>query len=197
MDYDGSRHTVESLTTKTGKKDDIKIAKSRESMEEARRLYEVLNKELHDELPALYDSRIPFLISTLQTLFASETTFHVEYGKLSGQFAELIDALAIEAQKGAYHVGSNQRALGAASGSANGLPTRPYEEITYNGEDVASPSSPDRKKPVEESHEKIPVGATTTDLPPGVLYKVRHYCISVFLNTNFVFIFPNTGSSHL
>lgn len=42
-------------------------------MEEARRLYEVLNKELHDELPALYDSRIPFLIATLQTLFQAET----------------------------------------------------------------------------------------------------------------------------
>lgn len=73
MDYDGTRHTVESLENKAGKKEEIKIAKSREQMEEARRLYEVLNRELHDELPGLYDSRIPFLISTLQTFFAAET----------------------------------------------------------------------------------------------------------------------------
>ena len=111
VDYDGARHAVESLQTKTGKKDEIKIAKSREQMEESRRLYEVLNKELHDELPALYDSRIPFLISTLQTLFASETTFHTENSKIYGQFSELIDALALEAQRGAYHSGLNSRRL--------------------------------------------------------------------------------------
>lgn len=103
MDYDSARHSVESLTRSTGKKNEIAIAKSRESMEEARRLYEVLNKELHDELPALYDSRIPFLISTLQTLFASETRFHGENSKIYGQFSELVDTLALEAQKGTFH----------------------------------------------------------------------------------------------
>ncbi|RWS00569.1 myc box-dependent-interacting protein 1-like protein, partial [Leptotrombidium deliense] len=59
VDFDSSRHTMESLQSSTKKRDEIKIAKAREQMEEARRLYEVLNKELHDELPALYDSRIP------------------------------------------------------------------------------------------------------------------------------------------
>lgn len=139
MDYDGSRHAVESMTIKTGKKDEIKIAKSRESMEEARRLYEVLNKELHDELPALYDSRIPFLISTLQTLFASETGFHAEVGKINGQFTGLIDALANEAQTGAFHVGEGQRALGGSPSSDMTFakpPTGrgPYEDIQYNGQ---------------------------------------------------------------
>lgn len=80
-------------------------------MEEARRLYEVLNKELHDELPALYDSRIPFLISTLQTLFASESTFHAENSKIYTQFSELVDHLAIEAQKGAFHSSIGRRTI--------------------------------------------------------------------------------------
>ncbi|XP_015783578.1 myc box-dependent-interacting protein 1 isoform X4 [Tetranychus urticae] len=100
VDYDCTRHTMESFARGAGKKDEIKIAKAREQMEEAKRLYEVLNRELHDELPALYDSRIPFLISTLQTLFEAETTFHSEYSKTHAQLREIIDCFAMEAQKG-------------------------------------------------------------------------------------------------
>ena len=117
VDYDGSRHTVESLETKAGKKDEMKLAKSREQMEEARRLYEILNKELHDELPALHDSRIPFLISSLQTLFAAEASFHGENSKLYAQLTELIDSLALEAQKGSFHSGISQRQLSGGLGN--------------------------------------------------------------------------------
>jgi hypothetical protein len=119
VDYDGARHTVESLETKAGKKDEMKLAKSREQMEEARRLYEILNKELHDELPALHDSRIPFLISSLQTLFSAETSFHTENSKLYAQLTELIDSLALEAQKGSFHSAglSQQRQLSGGMGN--------------------------------------------------------------------------------
>lgn len=131
VDYDGCRHAFESLQASTKKRDDIKVAKTREQMEEARRLYEVLNKELHDELPALYDSRIPFLISTLQTLFASETKFHGEYSKVHAQFCELIDALAMEAQKGSYHTSARIISSSPNSTHKQDGNVRPYEEIDY------------------------------------------------------------------
>ena len=180
VDYDSSRHTVESLELKSGKKDEIKIAKSRESMEEARRLYEVLNRELHDELPALFDSRIPFLISSLQTLFAAETTFHTESSKVYSQLSDLVDSLALEAQKGAFHSSLNQRQLSGLKhyddmSHSNGDHSRSHAMmIKKEARDVSpsSPTSPERKLPTGEGN-VIPVGATTTDLPPGVLYKVR------------------------
>lgn len=59
------------------------MTKGREQLEEARRTYEILNTELHDELPALYDSRILFLVTNLQTLFASEQVFHNETQKVN------------------------------------------------------------------------------------------------------------------
>lgn len=80
----------------------MKLTKAREQMEEARRLYEVLNKELHEELPALYDSRIPFYINMFQTLFTSETYFHQEYSKVDQKLAEMIESLAAEAAKGTF-----------------------------------------------------------------------------------------------
>ena len=186
VDYDSARHTVESLEIKSGKRDEIKIAKSRETMEEARRLYEVLNKELHDELPALFDSRIPFLISSLQTLFASETIFHTENSKVYSQLSQLIDALALEAQKGSFHSSLNQRQLSPSSGL---MPLKHYSGDTHldmshsNGDRMgvnikkesspSSPTSPERKHPSGSEGNVIPAGATTSDLPPGVLYKVR------------------------
>lgn len=58
------------------------MTKGRDQLEEARRTYEILNTELHDELPALYDSRILFLVTNLQTLFAAEQVFHNETSKV-------------------------------------------------------------------------------------------------------------------
>jgi len=55
-------------------------------LEEARRTYEILNTELHDELPALYDSRILFLVTNLQTLFATENVFHNETAKVGLEY---------------------------------------------------------------------------------------------------------------
>ncbi len=64
------------------KKDEAKAAKAREQLEEAKRTYELLNSELHDELPALYDSRVLFLVTNLQTYFAAEQVFHQETSKV-------------------------------------------------------------------------------------------------------------------
>ena len=52
-------------------------------MEGAKRTYEILNSELHDELPALHDSRILFLVTNMQTLFAAEEVFHSETAKVT------------------------------------------------------------------------------------------------------------------
>lgn len=60
----------------------FQLTKGREQLEEARRTFEILNTELHDELPALHDSRILFLVTNLQTLFASEQVFHCETSKV-------------------------------------------------------------------------------------------------------------------
>lgn len=65
------------------KRDETKIGKAREHLEEAKRTYEILNSELHDELPALYDSRILFLVTNLQSLFSAEQVFHSETSKVS------------------------------------------------------------------------------------------------------------------
>ncbi|KAH8299387.1 hypothetical protein KR044_000851, partial [Drosophila immigrans] len=122
IDYDGQRHSFQNLQANANKrKDDVKLTKGREQLEEARRTYEILNTELHDELPALYDSRILFLVTNLQTLFATEQVFHNETAKVrSGikltsitriricfylqqiysELEAIVDKLATESQRG-------------------------------------------------------------------------------------------------
>lgn len=82
VDYDSQRHSFQALQTNMKKRDDAKISKGRELLEEAKRTYEVLNSELHDELPALHDSRILFLVTNLQSLFNAEQVFHSETSKV-------------------------------------------------------------------------------------------------------------------
>ncbi|PSN44828.1 Amphiphysin [Blattella germanica] len=79
--YQSQFPEMRSLQGNPKKRDEIKVTKARESLEEAKRTYELLNSELHDELPALYDSRVLFLVTNLQTLFAAEQVFHAETAK--------------------------------------------------------------------------------------------------------------------
>ncbi|XP_053677261.1 myc box-dependent-interacting protein 1 [Anopheles nili] len=103
VDYDSQRHSFQSLQANAAKrKDDYKVTKGREMLEEAKSTYEVLNSELHDELPALFDSRILFLVTNLQTLFACEQQFHGETSKVYADLEAIVDKLATESQRGSY-----------------------------------------------------------------------------------------------
>ncbi|XP_030750848.1 amphiphysin isoform X2 [Sitophilus oryzae] len=104
VDYDSQRHSFQALQTNMKKRDDVKIAKGREQLEEAKRTYEMLNSELHDELPALYDSRVLFLVTNLQSLFNAEHTFHSESAKVFSELEGVVDKLATDSQRGSYSI---------------------------------------------------------------------------------------------
>jgi len=64
------------------KKDEAKMMKAKEQFDEVKRKFDLINTELHDELPALYNSRVLFLITNLQPYFAAEQLFHNESSKV-------------------------------------------------------------------------------------------------------------------
>ncbi|GFW13568.1 amphiphysin [Trichonephila clavipes] len=144
VDYDKCRHNLQSLQQPNRKREEMKIGKAKERLDEARKLYEVINNELHDELPALYDSRISFLVTNLQTMFTSESQFHHENAKLYNQLTEVVENLALENQKGKYRT----RKPGSPLILKSDGDTRPYEEIEFkksrvsNGEILSSNTLP-------------------------------------------------------
>ncbi|XP_037069395.1 myc box-dependent-interacting protein 1-like isoform X6 [Pollicipes pollicipes] len=219
VDYDSHRHNYEALQNNTKKRDQAKITKQHEVLEEARRTFELMNNELYDELPALYDSRIPFLVSNMQTLFMAEHNFQSEAAKVQLELEAVMDELQKDSSTGKYTTRRNapkspksptaptpasptvpevdstsdSPAAAAVDSPADGAGSidrnkpnkedpRPYEEISYkkengdsNGEvpsGAARPVNGGAKVRPEELYD-IPVGATTENLPPGVLYRVK------------------------
>lgn len=231
VDYDSARHNLETLLNANKKRDEVKITKAKEQLDESKLLYESLNKDLQDELPALYDSRIPFLVSNLQTYFSTEATFHTENAKVFINLSNLMGELAEENQKGGYS--SRQSKPKASVSDSTGFEHSNHETSTrernnhavtnggteepvtptkteLNGsmnEEVGchltSPSVDSSKKPVNQipsdtekefkaedtrtenhiedeklktsnySDVEIPPGASKTNLPPGVYYRVQ------------------------
>lgn len=218
LDYDGCRHHIQNLEQNSKKREEAKIAKAKEQLEEARNLYELINSELHEQLPALYDSRVSFFISNLQCLFIAEAKFHTESSKLFAQLNDVLEQLALENQKGSYSTrkpayepdravlsSQNEEEAEESHLKSNGESTEKVPEKIEKvvKEDPVVPPAPsnDRVNDEEENENKVEVqasdkseptdasapvhsqevpsealedGATSTsELPPGVLYRVK------------------------
>lgn len=65
-------------------------------------MYTKLHAELYEELPALFDSRIGFYVSSFQSIFTAEGVFHREAAKTKTQMNDLMDGLIHDMGTGTY-----------------------------------------------------------------------------------------------
>jgi len=206
IDFDKERHNVQTLQGNPNR-NEAKYARGKESMENAKRTYEILNSELHDELPALFDSRVLFMVTNMQTVFAAEEVFHSETAKVYSEMEAIIDKLAKDVQKGtlpkraplpkpqpqqinsASSLNSPPKATNGTSspsrhfGSSFGSHRADYEPVGPGGGPTPAAASngngtrypPNTTTGANQGGEMydVPVGATTENLPPGVLYLVK------------------------
>jgi len=155
IDFDKERHNVQQMQSNPNR-NEAKFARAKESMENAKRTYELLNSELHDELPALFDSRVLFLVTNMQTLFAAEEVFHTETSKVYSELEAIIDRLAKDVQKGTLPKKILPKPQPIQSPSINSM-------NSMNNSTAIIPSNPNSP----------PKGANTDGLPAGVLYQVK------------------------
>ncbi|KAM7375525.1 hypothetical protein PAMA_014572 [Pampus argenteus] len=148
VDFDSARHHFASLQ-KGKKKDEAKIAKAEEELGRAQKIFEELNVELQDELPALWDSRVGVYVNTFQGMAGHQEKFHREMGKLSQNLNDIMTKL--EEQRQLKKGGTAAATTGDAAKS----------EETNHSESASSP----------------PKSAVTNgsdgELPPGFIYKVK------------------------
>ncbi|XP_059047769.1 myc box-dependent-interacting protein 1 isoform X2 [Achroia grisella] len=177
VDYDSQRHSFQNLQANAAKRrDDVKVTKGREQLEEAKRTYEILNSELHDELPALYDSRVLFYVNNLQTLFSAEQLFHSESSKVFAELEAITDKLANDCQRGSYNKKTvlnnispaaspiaNSQIAAHNGNSAPAVQTPPSPAL--NGDAPPSPSSeaaaPPASPPADTNGSTTPAGEPT------------------------------------
>lgn len=148
VDFDSARHHFASLQ-KGKKKDEAKIAKAEEDLGRAQKIFEELNVELQDELPALWDNRVGVYVNTFQSLAGHQEKFHREMSKLSQNLNDIMTKLEEQRQLKKGGTAAVKTADGAKSEEANH----------------------------SESASSAPKSAVTNgsdgELPPGYLYKVK------------------------
>ncbi|XP_035479305.1 myc box-dependent-interacting protein 1b isoform X3 [Scophthalmus maximus] len=148
VDFDSARHHFASLQ-KGKKKDEAKIAKAEEELGRAQKIFEELNVELQDELPALWDNRVGVYVNTFQSLAGQQEKFHREMSKLSQNLNDIMTKLEEQRQLKKDETAAEKTVEGAKSDEAN------HSE---------SPSSPPKNAVTNGSE---------GELPAGFLYKVK------------------------
>ncbi|XP_054662978.1 bridging integrator 2 [Grus americana] len=92
VDYDSARHHLEALQS-AKKKDEAKIAKAEEEFNKAQAVFEDLNRDLREELPVLYSSRIACYVTIFQNISNLRDVFYKEMSKLNRDLYEVMSKL--------------------------------------------------------------------------------------------------------
>ncbi|XP_077339817.1 bridging integrator 2 isoform X2 [Lithobates pipiens] len=92
VDYDSARHHLEALQN-AKKKDEAKITKAEEEFNKAQMIFEDLNKELREELPVLYNSRIGCYVTIFQNISNLRDVFYKEMSKLNHELYDVMSKL--------------------------------------------------------------------------------------------------------
>ncbi|XP_046896864.1 bridging integrator 2a [Hypomesus transpacificus] len=92
VDYDSSRHHLEALQT-AKKRDDTKISKADDEVNIAQNVFEGINRELRDELPVLFDSRIGCYVSVFMAVSNLRDIFFKEMSTLNKDLQSVIKDL--------------------------------------------------------------------------------------------------------
>ncbi|XP_039649688.1 myc box-dependent-interacting protein 1b isoform X11 [Perca fluviatilis] len=127
----------------------LSFNQAEEELGRAQKIFEELNVELQDELPALFDNRVGVYVNAFQSLAGHQEKFHGEMSKLSQNLNDIMTKL--EEQRELKKAGTAEAKTGEGAKS---------EETNHS----ESASSPPKSAVTNGSDDK---------LPPGFLYKVK------------------------
>ncbi|KAG1942541.1 bridging integrator 2b [Pimephales promelas] len=92
VDYDSARHHLEALQN-SKKRDEAKTGKAEEEFSKAQEVFEEINKELRDELPVLYQSRISCYVTMFQNISNLRDVFYKEMSVLNHNIYNMMKKL--------------------------------------------------------------------------------------------------------
>ncbi|XP_067116463.1 myc box-dependent-interacting protein 1b isoform X1 [Osmerus mordax] len=125
VDYDSARHHFASLQ-KGKKKDDVKMAKAEEELARSQKVFDEINVDLQEELPALWNSRVGFYVNTFQGMAGYQEKFHKEMAKLNVNLNDIMTKLDEQrlVKKGAK-TGTPVKSEGANHNATSDSPIKP------------------------------------------------------------------------
>ncbi|XP_014702901.1 bridging integrator 2 isoform X1 [Equus asinus] len=135
VDYDSARHHLEAVQN-AKKKDEAKTAKAEEEFNKAQAVFEDLNKELLEELPVLYNSRIGCYVTIFQNISNLRDVFYREMSKLNHSLYEVMSKLEKQHSDKVFVV------KGLSSGNRRSLVISPPVRPSVVSGPLTSPISP-------------------------------------------------------
>ncbi|XP_077370072.1 myc box-dependent-interacting protein 1b isoform X7 [Festucalex cinctus] len=136
-----------------------------EELGRSQKIFEELNVELQDQLPALWDSRVGIYVNAFQSLAGHQEKFHREMSKLSQNLNDIMTKL--EEQRQLNEEANHSKAASSPPTRPSSLPSRPPlhdEAIDDSVSDINTESGTAQGSESNSSEYK---------LPPGFLYKVK------------------------
>ncbi|XP_051798266.1 myc box-dependent-interacting protein 1b isoform X1 [Acanthochromis polyacanthus] len=124
-----------------------------EELGRAQRIFEELNVELQDELPALWDRRVGVYVNTFQGLAGHQEKFHKEMSKLSQNLNDIMTKL--EEQRQLNEEANHSESASSAPKRPGPPPSRPPPRLT--------PSPDQRQQRAGQLEDETSVPDTNTD----------------------------------
>ncbi|XP_061091005.1 myc box-dependent-interacting protein 1-like isoform X4 [Conger conger] len=167
VDFDSARHHVASIQ-KSKKKDEVKLAKAEDELGKAQKVFDEINVDLQEELPALWNSRVGFYVNTFQSVGSLSEKFHREMGKLNQSLNEVMTKLEEQ----------NKDKPDTNHSITQQDPSIPKSESQEDKTDSAeAPGAESNSLPAakaEESPVATSNGSTEeVEMPPGFVFKVK------------------------
>uniref|UniRef100_A0A7N4NIL7 Bridging integrator 2 n=1 Tax=Sarcophilus harrisii TaxID=9305 RepID=A0A7N4NIL7_SARHA len=165
VDYDSTRHHLEAVQN-AKKKDEAKILKAEEEFQKAQTVFEDLNRELREELPILYSSRIGCYVTIFQNISNLRDVFYKEMSKLNHDLYEVMSKLEKQYSSKVFVVKGVSKQRGSLVISSP-IPRSSISLTSGEGSPLASPScpSPTDSSPRSLSPESPPPRSPSPAIP--------------------------------
>ncbi|XP_035264311.1 myc box-dependent-interacting protein 1-like isoform X6 [Anguilla anguilla] len=134
----------------------------------AQKVFEEMNVDLQEELPALWNSRVGFYVNTFQSVASLSEKFHREMGKLNHSLNEVMTKLE---EQNKDLAGTNH----SLTPQESPIPKSQSKEEsadaagTAGAESNSLPAAQDEASPVATSNGSV----EEVEMPPGFLFKVK------------------------
>uniref|UniRef100_A0A3B1IEH4 Myc box-dependent-interacting protein 1 n=1 Tax=Astyanax mexicanus TaxID=7994 RepID=A0A3B1IEH4_ASTMX len=136
-----------------------------EDLGRAQKVFEEINYDLQEELPALWNSRIGLYVTTFQSVAGLEEKFHRDMGKLNLNLVDIMTKL--EEQRQAK---KPAKTTGKSEAAPNHNLTMAESESDTTTE---APKTDAAATTLSNAATTVTNGSSDAELPSGVLYKVK------------------------
>ncbi|XP_078099833.1 myc box-dependent-interacting protein 1b isoform X4 [Sander vitreus] len=155
----------------------LSFNQAEEELGRAQKIFEELNVELQDELPALFDNRVGIYVNAFQSLAGHQEKFHGEMSKLSQNLNDIMTKL--EEQRELNEETNHSESASSPPKRPDPPPSRPPPRLTpsqHVGPTENEASVPDAhtdSSSTTTTEQSAVTNGSDDKLPPGFLYKVK------------------------